>query len=334
MTKINALSRPATSAITAFLALSTPAVFAQDAPTITMTPPVAPTTVPAPAPTPATTAPPTTETPAPQPIIRVPLDIAPARPAPRTAEPQVAAAPVPKRAAAKPREVAPTRAAPREAAAPAASMAAPVVAEAAPITAPVTTRPVEPVAAAVPAPVERAATGNDALPWQIAGGAAALLLVGSTGLAFTRRRRASSEVWDFDEARADAEWVPGAAAIAAERAAEPPVVEPITPNTAPTFAAAPSGSMGRHEAVAMAGPTPENPFATLNKRIARARFLDRQERAEYEATLAGQKDMRRKPVSAWEISQREIPATAAAQDVRRLEPGQARTTFKPGWTRN
>src|SRR3546814_18330462 len=41
MTKNIALSRPAMSAIAAFLALSTPGAFAQEAPTITMTPPVA-----------------------------------------------------------------------------------------------------------------------------------------------------------------------------------------------------------------------------------------------------------------------------------------------------
>jgi hypothetical protein len=92
--------------------------------------------------------------------------------------------------------------------------------------------------------------------------------------------------------------------------------------------------MGRHEAMAMAGPTPDNPFATLQKRLARARFLDRQERAEYEATLAAQKDMRRKPVSAWEIAQRETPAAPTEQEVRRLEPGRARKDLKPGWTRN
>src|SRR3546814_11314778 len=56
MTKNIALSRPAMSAIAAFLALSTPGAFAQEAPTITMTPPLAapaphtPPTVPEPRP--------------------------------------------------------------------------------------------------------------------------------------------------------------------------------------------------------------------------------------------------------------------------------------------
>lgn len=334
MTKNIALSRPAMSAIAAFLVLSTPAAFAQEAPTVTMTPPVAPTTVPAPVQAPATTAPPAAETSAPQPVIRVPLDIAPAEQAPKAAQPKAAATPAPKRVVAKPREAAPAPAAPREAAAPATPVAAPVLSEAAPIAEPVVTPPVAPVAEASPAPVERATTTDDMLPWQIAGGAAALLLVGGAGLAFARRRRASSEVWEFDEAQGDAEWFPGAAAMTAERTVEPAIPEPVVPQTTPTFAAAPRGSMGRHEAMAMAGPTPENPFATLGKRLARARFLDRQERVEYDATLAEQKDMRRKPVSAWEISQREAPAALPEQEVRRLEPGRVRKDLKPGWTRN
>jgi len=333
--KNNALSRPAMSAIAAFLVLSTPAAFAQEAPTVTMTPPVAPTTVPAPVATPTVTAPPAAETTAPAPVIRVPLDITPTEPAPKAAEPKAAAAPAPKRAAATPRAATPAPAAPREASTPVAPVAAPAMAEAAPIAEPVAAVPVEPVAEATPAPVESTATtGNDTLPWQIAGGAAALLLVGGAGLAFVRRRRASSEVWEFDQPQADAEWLPGAAAMTAGRTAEPRATEPVSPQTMPTFVAAPSGSMGRHEAMAMAGPTPDNPFATLNKRLARARFLDRQERVAYEATLAEQKDMRRKPVSAWEVSQREAPAAPAEQEVRRLEPGYARKDLKPGWTRN
>lgn len=340
MTKNIALSRPAMSAIAAFLVLSTPAAFAQEAPTVTMTPPVAPTTVaPAPAPVPAPTTvapstPPVATTVAPQPVIRVPLDLAPAEPAPKAAEPKAAAAPAPKRVAAKPREATPARAAVRETEQDSAPVVAPAMSEAAPITEPIAQAPAAPIAETVPVPVERATTSDDMLAWQIAGGAAALLLVGGAGLAFARRRRASRQIWEFDDAQADAEWVPGAAAMTAERVTEPAPVESAVPKTTQSFAAAPSGSMGRHEAMAMAGPTPENPFATLSKRLARARFLDRQERAEYDATLAEQKDMRRKPVSAWEISQRETPAAPAQQEVRRLEPGRARKELKPGWTRS
>src|SRR3546814_13127757 len=79
----------------------------------------------------------------------------------------------------------------------------------------------------------------------------------------------------------------------------------------PAFATAPHGSMGRHEAMALAGPTPDNPFLTLKKRLKRARFYDGRERMEYESLLAGQQNMRRKPLSAWDIAQRPAPATQA-----------------------
>jgi hypothetical protein len=93
--------------------------------------------------------------------------------------------------------------------------------------------------------------------------------------------------------------------------------------------------MGRHEAMAMAGPTDDNPFATLSKRLKRARFLDRQERVAYDETLSAQKDMTRKPVSAWEIAQRPEPV-AQQQEVRRVEPARPRTTttFRPGYSNN
>ncbi|MBL0914260.1 MAG: hypothetical protein IBJ13_01695 [Sphingopyxis sp.] len=215
-----------------------------------------------------------------------------------------------------------------------------------PITPPVAAT-AEPIIDTAPAaaPVEKASTSGDAFPWEIVGGAAALLVVGGAGLAFARRRRASNETWEFDE-NANAEWVP-----TAEPAAEPafareevvvtpePAPQPVAPASTPAFVAAPAGSMGRHEAMAMAGPTPDNPFATLSKRLARARFLDRQERAEYEATLATSQPQvetapARKPVSAWEISQRQTQPAPAEQEVRRLQPGSVRKDLKPGWTRN
>jgi hypothetical protein len=118
-------------------------------------------------------------------------------------------------------------------------------------------------------------------------------------------------------------------------AAEPAVpATPVAARTTPAFAAAPHGSMGRHEAMAIAGPTEDNPFATLAKRLKRARFLDRQERLAYDETLAEQKDMRRKPVSAWEIAHRVEPAPAE-QEVRRPEGGPRRTgALRPGWNRH
>lgn len=353
MMKKNALSRPATSAIAAFLVLSTPAAFAQEAPVVPMTPPVAlpepspPPTVAQPTPAPETVAPQTAAAPTPQPVIRVPLDVAPeaAAPAPKAtprAETPARAVRTAPRPTPRERATAPTPAV--AATAPAAAIAAaegPLIDE----TLPVTAMP-EPVVEAAPVPVEQGAPADDGFPWEIVGGAAALLIAGGAGLAFARRRRTGQEAWDFGDADPDAEWVPASpTAVRAEDdvivAPRPePVREPAYAST-PTFVAAPHGSMGRHEAMAMAGPTPDNPFTTLSKRLARARFLDRQERAEYDATLAAQKDLTapaepaRKPVSAWELSQRPAPVPAAEQEVRRLEPGRVRIDLKkPGWTRN
>jgi hypothetical protein len=346
MTKNIALSRPAMSAIAAFLVLSTPSAFAQETPTVTMTPPVAaptpqtPPTVPAPTTTAPVAAPQTAQPPASAPVIRVPLDIAPAEtaPAPKAAAREAAPAPRAERTTQRARPAAATPAAATPAAAtPAAAPVAdaPLLDEAAPVAAPVTAT-AEPVAEPAPLPAERAsATGND-FPWEIAGGAAALLIVGGAGLVFARRRRSEvgedAPVYDYE---------PAAEAAAPSTAEAQPWVTPayapreeVAPQIVPAFAAAPSGSMGRHEAMAMAGPTDDNPFATLGKRLKRARFLDRQERAAYDETLDAQKDMTRKPVSAWEIAQRPAPAMQE-QEVRRPEPARTRTTttFRPGYSK-
>lgn len=349
MTKNIALSRPAMSAIAAFLVLSTPSAFAQETPTVTMTPPVA-----APAPqTPPTVAEPSTTTapvavpqaaqpPASTPVIRVPLDIAPetTAPAPKAAERAAAPAPRAERTAqrARPAATAPAAAAP-VAATPAATPAtdAPLLDEAAPIPAQMTTA-VEPIAEPAPVAVEQVNTTGSEFPWELAGGAAALLIVGGLGLAYARRRRTAGEIYDeaptYEYARTPAvEPATGSAQQWVTPAYAPR--EEVAPRTVPAFAAAPSGSMGRHEAMALAGPTDDNPFATLSKRLKRARFLDRQERAAYDETLAGQKDMTRKPVSAWEIAQRPAPAMQE-QEVRRPEPVRVRTStsFRPGYSKN
>ncbi|SEH20279.1 hypothetical protein SAMN05428974_3975 [Sphingopyxis sp. YR583] len=351
MTKNIALSRPAMSAIAAFLVLSTPSAFAQETPTVTMTPPVAaptPQTPPTvaepstPAPVAPVAAPQAAQPPASTPVIRVPLDIAPepTAPAPKAAESAAAPAPRAERPAqrARPAAAAPATTAPA-AATPAATPAtdAPLLDEAAPIAAPVTTA-VEPIAEPAPVPVERtSATGNE-FPWELAGGAAALLIAGGLGLAFARRRRTTEEAYEetptYEYARTPAADPAGAEAPQWVTPAYAPREE-VAPRTVPAFAAAPSGSMGRHEAMALAGPTDDNPFATLSKRLKRARFLDRQERTAYEETLAGQKDVTRKPVSAWEIAQRPAPAMQE-QEVRRPEPGRVRTStsFRPGYSKN
>jgi hypothetical protein len=90
--------------------------------------------------------------------------------------------------------------------------------------------------------------------------------------------------------------------------------------------------MGRHEALAMAGPSEDNPFLTLKKRLKRARFYDRRERMDYDALLAEQKDMRRQPASAWDIAQRPEPAPAQ-QDVHRPDTRPARAGLRPGFAK-
>ncbi len=359
MTKNIALSRPAMSAIAAFLVLSTPAAFAQETPAITMTPPVAsptpqtPPTVPEPATTapvaaPQTAQPRTTGPQTPKPVIRLPLEIEPANtaPAPKTAgraEPARAepSAPRARTTAATAATTAPEASTPIAETAPDESFT--------PIPPPAPAmRSAAPVVDAAPAPVEPArSTGND-FPWEIAGGAAALLIVGGAGLAFTRRRRVGRDDSEASHEPVAIAEPPPAGSLAsgggAKASEAPQWVTPAyapresierPPPATPAFAAAPGGSIGRHEAMALAGPTPENPFATLSKRLKRARFLDRQERAAYDETLGAQKDMTRKPVSAWEIAQRDVAPAQAEQEVRRPERGSGRPgALRPGFTRN
>ncbi|HEV7313102.1 hypothetical protein [Sphingopyxis sp.] len=348
MTKNIALSRPAMSAIAAFLVLSTPGAFAQETPTVTMTPPVAaptpqtPPTVAEPSMTAPVAAPQTAEPPAPKPVIRVPLDIAPAEtaPAPKTAE-RAAPPARTERSTARARTAVAAPAAAPAAAAPvteAVSTEAVATEDFTPMAAPAVT-PAEPVTEPVSAPAEKtAATGGD-FPWEIAGGAAALLIVGGAGLAFARRRRVAGAAAEETTTYAAERTAPAEPLVDGAQPwvtpAYAPRQEPAAPRSTPAFAAAPSGSMGRHEAMALAGPTPDNPFATLSKRLKRARFLDRQERTTYDEALASQKDMTRKPVSAWEIAQRPAPA-AQEQEVRRSEPARVRTStsFRPGFSKS
>ncbi len=345
MTKNIALSRPATSAIAAFLALSTSA-FAQEAPTITMTPPVVESTTPAPQ-TPPTVAAPSTPAPvaapqtaAPAPVIRVPLDIAPVETTAAPEATQRTAPAVSARAARTPARTAerarPVAAAPVAVAAAPASVAdtAPI-ADMTPIAAPMAA-PAEPVVAA-PLPAETATAAGGAFPWEIVGGAAALLIVGGAGLAFARRRRQAAVAYEAPVQRYEP--VEAAAPVTSDAqswitpAYGPHASTTPAPRTTPAFAAAPSGSMGRHEAMAMAGPTPDNPFATLSKRLKRARFRDRQERIAYNDTLAAQQDMSRKPISAWDIAQRPAPPLPQ-QEVHRPEPARGRSgELRPGFAR-
>ncbi|MGL3821558.1 hypothetical protein [Sphingopyxis sp. R3-92] len=340
MTKAIPLSRPATSAIAAFLALSAPQAFAQATPADvpTMVSPVAVPEPSAPAPVAAPqAAPQVAEPPAPKPVIRVPIDLPaePAEPVAKAAERPAATAkaapPRAERSAASTRSAEPAAAAEQTVVPAAAALASNGALPLAPTE---TAAPVEPASTTAPPPVSeapaQAAAPRDAFPWELAGGAAALLLVGGAGLAFARRRRANH---DADDAAMSFEEMAAAEAVPYDRPRTEIAPQPAMRST-PSFAAAPHGSMGRHEAMALAGPTPENPFETLKKRLQRARFLDRQERVQYEATLGAQKDLQRKPVSAWEVAQREI-SPPAQQEVRRPERGNARPgTLRPGLIRH
>jgi hypothetical protein len=326
------LARPAMSAIAAFLALSASSAFAQAAPNepapptaaepvARPTPPptmVLPVAIPPAAPEPAMVTPATAPQPAsPKPVIRVPVEIVPetVKAAPRTAE---RAAPAPARAArsAKP--------ALTPSAAPSASANTPL-AEAAPVAAPIQ-QAAEPMVPTISAPTAVADTvPAGKFPWDMAGAAAALLLAGGAGIAFARRRRAAP----------DSDIVPAFAPEARPtRLADVPAYissQAPLPRTTPSFAAAPSGSMGRHEAMALTGPTPDNPFLTLRKRLKRARFYDGKARLAYAATLAGQKDLRRQPASAWDIAQRPVPSVQT-QEVHRPDPASpGAASLRPGY---
>lgn len=320
------------SAIAAFLALSAPQVFAQAAPADVpaMVSPVAAPEPSAPAPV---TAPQAAEPPAPKPVIRLPIDL-PAEPEAKTAErPAATARAAPARIERSATRTRSTEPAPVAAKTVIPAAAAVATSEALPVAPPVTA-PIEPAANLSPLPVDEApaevATSSEIFPWELAGGAAALLLAGGAGLAFARRRRANDRA---DDGAMSLEEMAAAEAVPYSHPRTEAAPLPAMRST-PSFAAAPHGSMGRHEALALAGPSPDNPFATLKKRLQRARFLDQQERAQYEATLAGQKDMQRKPVSAWEIAHRVIPAPAE-QEVRRPERGSARAgDLRPGLIRH
>ncbi|PKP87233.1 MAG: hypothetical protein CVT78_08890 [Alphaproteobacteria bacterium HGW-Alphaproteobacteria-17] len=350
MMKNIALPRPASSAIAAFLVLSTPAAFAQEAPTITMTPPVAAPTTPAPTPetpptvaepvTPAPVMAPQTATPAPAPVIRVPLDLPQAETtaAPSAAERAETAPPVARtaRAPSRPATTAPAATASTPVVAPDEATDAASAMEIAPVAADTVVPTTDVVADSSPVPAEAAATAGD-FPWEIVGGIAALLGLGGAGLMMARRRR-SRPVENYaavDRPETAATRVDTSGNADVTPAFTAPAPAPISPRSTPAFAAAPHGSMGRHEAMAIAGPTADNPFLTLSKRLKRARFYDRQERLAYDAALAKTPDNSRKPVSAWEIAQRAEPA-APQQHVYRPEPGRTRPApaFRPGYSRS
>lgn len=145
------------------------------------------------------------------------------------------------------------------------------------------------VAATAALPGPQAATpvaandDGDMLP--IAGAAgAALLLLGGGIYAATRRRRAEGEPAEAAYETSSAEIV--APPVAAAPVMAPPVIAPAMSRTAASAPIAgsslPAGfdlsRFGRHTQAAYRGPTPENPFLSLRRRLKRASFLDARER--------------------------------------------------------
>lgn len=281
--------RPGMTAIAAVIALSSTPVFAQDAvpqtspgavPTQVTPPAVVPTAPSASVPT--TVAPPVaTVTPQPAaPVIEVTPPTA-ATPVPvETAPPVATAAPERSARAATPRAETARPAASQRTATPAAPVEArpvtpPAAVEATPAAAPL---PVEAAPIEEAAPPAAATAMDDTLPL-VGAGALAVLALGAAGFALSRRRR-RDEV--FVDETVEAEPVmadpiaPPAPAFAREAVPSPVAV------AAPASAAAlPNGfdisRYGRHVQAAYRGPTPDNPFVSLKKRLTRAHFYDMQE---------------------------------------------------------
>ncbi|ATE64485.1 hypothetical protein [Rhizorhabdus dicambivorans] len=321
--------RPGLTAIAAVLALSSTPSFAQAADPAAPAPIVTPPpVVAAPAPAPVESAPATmsstTSAPSSGGLVTVPI-----RPGSSTVIAPTSAAPAPapvveaEPATPAPAPIARSTARNTPAPAPRATATAPTAAApaAAPIAAPAERlAPVAPVVAPSPTPVAKApvaqpapaAPADDTLP--IAGGVgAAILLLGGGLYALNRRRRDDvAEVHRTDTVETREPPVP----VAPEVYAAPVMTAPIrTPEPAlATASDAPSNRIpegfdtsrfGRHVQAAYRGPTPNNPFLSLKRRVKRASFYDMRER------MAARGDLpMTDPVVAATASQ---PATAPRQ---------------------
>ncbi len=286
MTKNHTHFRPAMTAIAAVLASTPLAVAAQTIPTDVGTQPAM--SAPAPAPVaqpvimtePVVAEPVATTGPAPAPrstiapealrqIADQAIADASATPAPRAK--QAANTAAPRAATMAPRRAATTPSAVNETIIP--------VATELPVEAVAPAQLASDTVASAPeaAPQQTISTNDNAL---VTGGLIGLGILGLGGLAFALRRRRSEE------------------ALPAEQGYEParraqPVAQPVAQPAAPVYAAAAApvtpalvraptarpAIAGSHVEQAMRGPTPDNPFLTLRKRLARARFLDKRERA-------------------------------------------------------
>lgn len=278
-------SRPGMTAIAAAIALSSTPLFAQDAAPVDAAPVIV---TPPPVVTPPAVV---TSTPAASTATTVPvLNVAPPVITPRAVPAAPAAVatrtePTVTRSAPAPRAVRPAAPVAAPAAAPVTRTTAPVEIAPAPAPTPVAEAPA-PVAAPL-APRAAPADGeNDVLP--LAGGlAAAVLLMGGALYAMNRPRRRDEDEDDVIVT----ETLPTAAAapafvapVAAPMPSHAFAADPVGPTTA-----IPAGfdvsRFGRHTQAAYRGPTADNPFLSLRRRLKRASFLDGRERM---AAQAGQ----------------------------------------------
>lgn len=262
--------RPAGAAIAAVLALGSTMAGAQEAPAgstpIIVPPPVV--TPAAPTPAAPTVAP---AQPMVQQVPSVEERLAAARAASEAETTAAAPQASPRRKEAEPRRTQPSvqeatssgraKASPAPVARPSAPLAK--ARDAAPAAARDASAPTAaPMAASAPQQRAAPAVGNSpdtALLWAVGGGT--LLLAGLGGAALMRRRKRPLE--DREE------WADGAAE---SHAAAPITAAPAPRHSMPSPVAA-SGAGGTLEDMVAAPPTPENPFRTHKKRLARARFL-------------------------------------------------------------
>ncbi|KQX26087.1 hypothetical protein ASD39_02280 [Sphingomonas sp. Root50] len=179
---------------------------------------------------------------------------------------------------------------------------------------------------------------DDMLPIAGAAGAAILLIGG--GLFAMRRRRDDEEVHVADTViAAPAEPVPVAPLpVQAAMPAAPtshPVTTPAMPPMADRPVAATSGPttaipagfdlsrFGRHTQAAYAGPTADNPFLSLKRRLKRASFLDGRERMAEQGV---------QPVTkAATAPVRPAPAPRQAEHITTRIKAPPRPGFRPAW---
>lgn len=347
--------RPGLTAIAAVLALSSTPLFAQEAAPVTVAPPtvVTPPTMteaaPAPAATPAPVVAPTVQSTAPTSTASGSLVTVPIRPggiapelnvAPTTSaavpgpqiETESRTAPVTRAAPAPaPRETAPATPVAAERSAPTAPVTPPV-AEAAPIPTPPAPVAEAPVAAPAQATTTRTVqtdASDDILP--IAGAAgAALILIGGGVFAMRRRRRDDGQVYVADTV-IDTPVAPQPVAYAAPvvtPAVPPMAAKPILASGGPATAI-PAGfdtsRFGRHTQAAYRGPTADNPFLSLKRRLKRASFMDQRERMATQGAAPVMQTAATAPVAKPAVAPRQT------EHITTRIKSPARPGFRPAW---